>query len=174
MDLRGDKAARLYEKYSRLLLKFANGRTDDPHLASEAVSDTFEKVMKRVEKIDEADEKRTGGLLIVMCKQSVAKLYNQKCRSVGIPIAEPPDSPTESDEVVDEVLQRSSIRDIDERLSWLDEKYRVPFIMYCIDEIPVPKIAQRLGISEVTVYTRVHRAKAKIREWLDLKGGTLL
>lgn len=174
MDLQGDKVARLYKKYSRLLLKDAIKHTDDPHLANEAVSDTFEKVMKRVEKIDETDEKRTGGLLIVMCRQSVAKLYKQKCRSVGISMAEPPDSPTEADEVVNAVLQRSSTRDIDERLSWLDETYRVPFIMFCIDEIPVSKIAQRLGISENTVYTRVHRAKRKIREWLDLKGGTLL
>lgn len=173
MDSKGDMAERLFTKYSRLLLKIANDITDDPHLAEEAVSDTFEKVLKRKKKIDESNERRTGGLLIVMCKQSVAKLYKQKCQSVGVLMSEPPEKMTELDEVLEEILQKESSTDIRKQLSWMDPKYLDPLVMYYADEIPVPVISQRLGISENNVYTRLHRAKAILRKRYK-NGGMLL
>lgn len=63
-----EKFLRLHEKYSRLLLKVALESTDDPHLAHDAVQQTYERVLTMIDKIREGNQKETGGLLIRMCQ----------------------------------------------------------------------------------------------------------
>lgn len=174
MESRADKAKRLYEKYSRLMLKVAYDSTDDSQLAEDAVSQTFVKVLDRIDSIDESNEKRTGSLLILMCKQAITEEYKKKCRAIGVPLAEPNSGATEPDAVISEVLKNESPAILRQQLSWLPSKYLEPLILHYVDELSVREIADRLETSESNVYTLLHRARKKLLDYSERNGGQLL
>lgn len=174
MDSRADKAERLYKKYSRLMLKVAYDSTDDPQLAEDAVSQTFVKVLDRIDSIDESSEKRTGSLLILMCKQIITEQYKKKCRTIGIPLAEPDSGATRPDAVISEVLENESPAMLRQQLSWLPPKYLEPLILYYVDELSIAEIAKRQKTSESNIYTLLHRARKKLLDYSERNGGQLL
>ena len=49
----------------------------------------------------------------------------------------------------------------------LDEKYRLPVILYYVDELKVNEIASLLDMKESTVKTRLRRAREQIRRYMD-------
>lgn len=173
MVSKADKAECLYMKYSRLLLKIAYRKTDDAYLAQDAVSQTFEKILKRLDTIDESDEKHTGALLILMCRQAVVDLHKQKSKVIGILLAEPPSNATAPDAVENEVVQSCSWGEIRSALSWLPRMYLDPFLMHHLDDMSISEVSQKLGITEGTVHTRLHRARVKLREEYFRNGGKL-
>ena len=173
--LRRKKVERLYQKYSRLLLKVARDSTDDPYLAEDAVQQTFEKVIARIDDIDDTDERRTGGLLILMCKQAVAEQHRRKTRVIGVTMDSPPEQVSDDpDPLLEHLLRMESPEVIRDYLSWLPDKYLDPLLMHCIEEKSVSCIAHMLHISEKGVYMRIARAKQKIQSHIEKEGGWLL
>ena len=49
----------------------------------------------------------------------------------------------------------------------LDRKYRVPLMLFYFDGYSTREIASLLGISENTVSTRLSRARAKLKMYLE-------
>lgn len=174
-DLRRKKVERLYEKYSRLLLKVARDSTDDLYLAEDAVQQTFEKVIARIDDIDDTDERRTGGLLILMCKQSVAEQHRRKTRAIGVTMDSPPEQPSDTlDPLSEHLLRMESPEALRDYLSWLPDKYLDPLLMHYIEEKTVTQIAHTLRISEKGVYMRLRRAKQKVQAHIEKEGGWML
>ena len=62
-------------------------------------------------------------------------------------------------------------------LEKLDERYRVPFVLRDLEELPTPEVAAILGITEALVRQRVHRARLMLRGFLSAaasgQGGTI-
>jgi len=52
----------------------------------------------------------------------------------------------------------------------LDEKHRLPVLLRYVHELPVPEIAAALGLPEGTVHSRLHHARARLKEALALNG----
>lgn len=65
---------------------------------------------------------------------------------------------------VDEIVeQRRDVQRAVALLERLPERYRVPFVLRDLEEMPTSEVASVLGISEVTVRQRVHRARLMLR-----------
>ena len=56
----------------------------------------------------------------------------------------------------------------------LPDKYRLPLTLYFVEQVDYARIAGMLGIKEASVRSRVHRAKAMLRERVapGRRGGT--
>jgi RNA polymerase sigma-70 factor (ECF subfamily) len=52
-------------------------------------------------------------------------------------------------------------------LERLDVRYRVPFVLRDLEELPTPEVAAILGITEALVRQRVHRARLMLRGFLS-------
>jgi RNA polymerase sigma-70 factor (ECF subfamily) len=52
-------------------------------------------------------------------------------------------------------------------LERLDERYRAPFVLRDLEELPTPEVAAILGITEALVRQRVHRARLMLRGFLN-------
>lgn len=172
-----EKFLRLHEKYSRLLLKVALESTDDPHLAHDAVQQTYERVLTMIDKIREGNQKETGGLLIRMCQQMVHYLYSKKIKAVGkqpnpdeFDMEQIPDESTR--DIMKDLIQKESTEELVESLSWLHEDFRNPLIYRYVYDMTTKEIAEMLGINENLVYSRIHRAKLKIKNRLKKNGGS--
>jgi len=73
----------------------------------------------------------------------------------------------------DELLDRRRLaRLAREALTRLPERYRVPFVLRDLEEVPTAEVAAILGLSHALVRQRVHRARLMLRGYLNhLSGG---
>jgi hypothetical protein len=59
---------------------------------------------------------------------------------------------------------------LDEAVAGLPEKYRVPFVLHHLQEMPVAEVARKLNCPQGTVACRLARAKAQLRTRLIRRG----
>ncbi len=62
------------------------------------------------------------------------------------------------------LIQKETSRGLRQAVDTLDEKHRLPVLLRYQHGLSVPEIAQALGLSEGTVYSRLHYAHRKLRE----------
>lgn len=163
------KIERLYRRYHRLLRTVAFNATDDRFLAEDAVQNTFLKVIRFVDKIDDENPRRLGRLLTIMCKQAVTELFHAKVRAIGTPddeLAYEYEGMT-PELYLEHLTQQQQVRYLKCCLEKMDPKYGIPLRMRYVDNVPIAQIAIELGIPENTVYMRIHRARAKLRESME-------
>jgi RNA polymerase sigma-70 factor (ECF subfamily) len=68
----------------------------------------------------------------------------------------------------DEILDRDRLaRHAKEALGRLPERYRAPFVLRDLEEIPTAEVAAVLGVSRDVVRQRVHRARLMLRGYLS-------
>lgn len=70
---------------------------------------------------------------------------------------------TPTEELVEENQQSSALWAAVNRL---DEKHRLPILLRYLDDLTAPEIAQILGITEGTVYSRIHYARQYLYQQL--------
>jgi RNA polymerase sigma-70 factor, ECF subfamily len=73
-----------------------------------------------------------------------------------------PESDLVARAVVDE--RRASVRDAIERLP---ERQREVVRLHKLEGVPMSEVARRLGVRDVAVRVRAHRAYENLREWLE-------
>lgn len=88
-----------------------------------------------------------------------------------------PLTPTPESETED----RDRIRRLQSILESLGPKYRIPYLLYYVENVKIAEIAEIEGVSEEAIRKRITRARARIRslarddpvlaEWLDTTGG---
>ncbi|HEX7064759.1 MAG TPA: sigma-70 family RNA polymerase sigma factor [Bacillales bacterium] len=88
----------------------------------------------------------------------VQKLYEQPA---------PPRPP----EVEKQLLKNDEYRHLHNLIIGLDEKYRVPLVLFYFQEKKYDEIAEILSIPLATVKTRISRARRKLKELLEMTAG---
>lgn len=174
--MNSNKVDTLYKNYSKMMLRAALKKTKDFQLAEDAVHQAFVKIIGILDKIDDQDERRTGGLLCLMTQQAVTELYNKKEKALGTTFDELHESTefinSSNEDLLDVLLKKDSIRNLKESLSWLPEKYRSVIILKYSYELSSREIAQITESTINIVDVRIHRAKQRIKKHL-LEGGSL-
>lgn len=85
-------------------------------------------------------------------KQRVRKIFLRSDMNDAMEAADPT-SPLE------ELERRRRERALYEILAALPEKYRTVIVLFELEGLDVPHIAERLGVREATVYVQLHRAR---------------
>jgi RNA polymerase sigma-70 factor (ECF subfamily) len=68
----------------------------------------------------------------------------------------------------DELLDRARLaRQAHEALARLPDLYRTPFVLRDLEELPSAEVGRILGVTDVTVRQRVHRARLMLRGYLS-------
>src|SRR5579872_7314898 len=62
---------------------------------------------------------------------------------------------------------------LDEEIQALPNRYREPFIRYCLEQANCAEVAQQLGLEEATVRKRLTRARKRLQEQLKTRGVSL-
>lgn len=158
----------LYETYRHLLLTVAMDVLGDSYLAEDAVQETFLRIARNMDKIDEIHSRQTKRYLISTARNAAIDLYRkqdrQRRREVNVEDAEAmmPVSYLETD-------MDNAVLDI---LKNLPEKYREVFLLKYSAGMENSQIAKICGIRETTVRQRIARGKAMIEDALEkLEGG---
>lgn len=78
---------------------------------------------------------------------------------------------TTQDSAEAQVLLFEEDRELHAAIIQLDEKYRLPLILYYFQDLSYQQIADVLNISLSAVKTRLHRAKDSLKKAMDNNGG---
>ena len=155
----------LIRNYGDSLLRLCTLYLRDPHLAEDAVQDTYLKVWRHYQKFEGRASEKTWitRIAINTCKSYLASAWRQRVET------------TEVTQVLEEGLQSSSgNRDAYEKLNntidlmkeimKLKDKYRLAILLYYYQELPVPEIAKIMGRQESTVFTLLKRGREQLRK----------
>ncbi len=72
----------------------------------------------------------------------------------------------------DRILVFEEDRELHQAIQLLEEKYRIPIVLYYFQELTYEQIGEVMNIPLATVKTRLLRSKEQLKSALALKGGT--
>ena len=163
-----DKVIRLYKSYGRLMLWEANRILGDISLAEDAVHDSFVKVIKYLDKIDDKICPRTASYLVTICRNTAIDTLKKQSR---IEYAEYTDGAAgQNPDTVEIVISRELSGELKDIIKNLKPIYRDVFILRRVYGHSRTEIADICGISEETVKKRLMRAKQQIMTELERRG----
>ena len=154
---RQDTLARLMEEHGDRLYRLCLLLLRDPHLAEDAVQDTFFRAWRSGGFRGESGEKTWLTAIAVNVCRDYRRLYWYRKRLDSEELLEqipaPPDAEPQDDEILRQVFA-------------LAPKYREPVLLYYWQELTVPEVAALLHEKENTVSTRLRRARAQLKQTL--------
>lgn len=139
--------------------------------ADDLYQDTFLKMTELRERVDIRSNPK-GYLLSVavnLWKNRRRKTaWRQRITGVWISMDEQEwDVPSEETAVEDQLICREEERQVRKAVDGLPEKYRMPVLLFYMEEMSLREIAGILGIPEGTVKSRLHKAKKMLEKELE-------
>lgn len=165
---RGDRQAfdeliRLYYDYvSGFLLK----NTGDETLSEDLTQETFLKMIRSIEKYDTGGSASFGTWLITIVKNC----YIDHLRRNRIQLEDIDSLPLEDEKsVADEVEKKLQYEQIMKALEMLPSEQALAIKLKYVEDMTLAQIAERFGVQQKTIKSRIHDGTVKLRKMLNLK-----
>ena len=160
-DTDRQKFIQLYDLYHVQVEQTAMCILKDQHDAEDAVQNTFLQIIKHFHKVYEISCENLPFWIISIVKNEALMILRKKKRVVHL---------EDWDSFVEETEYISEYRELVQLFSRLPETYRAALEMKFLLDYSGKEIAQRLGISETAVNTRISRGRALLKEILEKEG----
>jgi len=159
-----DKLVRLYERYKDMLFRFARTYFQNQSDAEDAVQETFARIAKHLNKIDEKDEKRTRSFLFIICRNiSLNMLKKQKKLVPDDGLYDKIDTEMEPEkDSLSIVINRESARELIDAIKTLKEPYQDVVFLRFYHDFTYDEIAKLLQIEPATARKRIERARVQL------------
>lgn len=165
------KITELYEEYYTYLLKYSisqfrrYGRSSYMYDAEDAVQNTFVKLTQNIKRIDFSKGKKcVQGFIFTLLSHEIVNILREN------------EEILEFDEefynnsmytFVDELVMHEFYDEVVRALKNLDDKYRATLQLVYNEGMTVNQIAEMMGLSTKTVYTRLLRARKILLETVE-------
>ncbi|WP_409969899.1 sigma-70 family RNA polymerase sigma factor [Bengtsoniella intestinalis] len=155
-DAEREEFSRLYHRYGNAMLRVAQRYfSSDLSMAEDAVQNAWLKVVRNFSKIQEISCKKQGAYLVVIVKNESISILRKHRKEVPF-----------DETLVCEDAEHGDAESIIVLIRNLPETYRAVLDLRFVEERTPQEIAQQLGLTESTVYTRIHRGRALLMEKL--------
>ena len=168
------KIETLYDKYKYLMMREANRILNDKCLAEDAVHQSFIKIMKNIEKINNDDETKTRSFLVIICRNTAIDIYknrlylNNNSNSLDYEIDDEDDvSAVDYREPSKIVIDKETVKRVATYIENLPAIYRDVLLLEKLHENTKEEIAELLNINYETVRKRSLRARKMLIEALE-------
>lgn len=172
MDLseREQALEQLVDAYGDGVLQLAYFYVRDRDLAEDIFQEVFTRVYTHLDRFRGESSPRTWiyRIAVNLCRDKLRSWSLRRVLLLGEEAlfgAAPP-----SPDAVDEVLKQADREELLRAVMELPVEYREVVLLYYYEEMDVREVAATLGLSEGTVRSRLHRARAKLRAMLT-EGG---
>ncbi|MCM1262895.1 MAG: RNA polymerase sigma factor [Butyrivibrio sp.] len=159
------------DTYGKDLYSFCCCVANDRQKAEDLYQDTFLKMYEIMEKntiITNPKSFLMGVALNLYRNYKRKSSIRQKILGNRVPASENSEDIPSGEKAVDDVVifmeERAAVR---KAVNKLPDKYRIPLILFYMEEFSQADIAAMMQISESAVKTRLHRAKKILREKLE-------
>jgi RNA polymerase sigma factor (sigma-70 family) len=157
--------ASLYERYFDVVFKYCLPRLRfDESAAADCAHAVFDAALEKREKLSR--HPNPAGWLMLTARHMVHKRWTRDAKSAAesIPLDLLTAIPDKRDPFDAIELSDSDISRITEAvLSGLNENEALIYGLYFKEDLPIPEIAKRIGISEKAAHARLDRVKAKLK-----------
>lgn len=153
------KVELLYEKYNGLMFAAAYKILGQKEDAEDAVFESWERIIKNIEKINEIDCKETRSFIVIITERISIDLYRKKGRRREIAV----------DNLEDHPFVLTNDREImqAEDIAWIrsiPKKYSEALILHYVNGYSMKEIAGLLGIKEGSVASRISRGRKMLEK----------
>ncbi len=150
----------IWELLSAKLRGFILSRVHDENVASDLVQETFLRIHKSLDTID--DDSRVESWVFQIARHLIADYYRSQ-KKTATPLGIEPENGTEkSDNMNDRAAGW-----IAEMIGQLPDTYREAVRLYEMEHLPQQEIADRLGITLSGTKSRIQRGRELIKASLD-------
>lgn len=170
----------LYEKYKNTVWVHICKRIYDRGLREDILQEVFLKLHQHLQTKNFTSEAKARAWLIRVAKNTTTD-YGRKGNTINKhnvfrandDIIFTNCTDTKSEQPLDEVLKQELAEDLQGALETLKPMHRQVVEMYFYDELSTEEIAEKLGIPQFTVYSRLRKARLLLDKEIDnlLKGG---
>lgn len=169
------KIEHIYYKYHEYMVRYAvgklhaMGRTNFVYDAEDAVQNALMKISRHIEKIDfSRGDKDVKNYCMTVLSNEIYEVLNQN--QEDFELDEENCSTTEYN-FIEEIEIRERYDEVVKAIAALDEKYSTTLYLIFHEEKTVNQVAEMMGISPKTVYTRLNRGKQILLD--SLKGAEI-
>ena len=154
----------IFNSYKKTMYYVANSILKDEHYSHDAVQNSFLKIIKNIDKIEDVKSNKTKGFIVTIVKNSSIDMYRKLQKEKS-----------KVKELENEILGfENEVYDTDilpnkveVAILKLPERYKQVFFLKYSHGLHDNKIAEILDISTSTVRTRIKRGKEKLKIILD-------
>lgn len=151
-----DKFELIYKKYKKIMFYIAKDILQNNHNAEDAVSLSFLKIIKHLDKINEINCNKTKSFIVIIVKNTSIDLYRKIKKE-----KEHIDSIEEKYELF-ENIEFEVENSVQEAILKLPSKYRdILFLRYC-HQLEYDEISKVIDIKQSTIRSLVSRGKKKL------------
>lgn len=156
--------------YGKDLYSFCCSVTYNRQEADDLYQDTFLKLYDMVD--DLVIEKNPKGFLMSVSinlyrNQKRKFSIRQRITGAEISIEEAVDIPAKEQMTEEKVLMHEQCHRVREAVKKLPDKYRIPILLFYMEEFSLAEISRILNLPEGTVKSRIHRAKKILKQKLE-------
>ena len=160
----------IFDMYSGTMLKVAYGITRDKQLAEDAVQESFLRITKNLERLEDIYSPETRGYILTITRN--ASLSVLKVRN-GITNRECPldeiENVQESCDLEQEVISKVGFEELVSTIRELPKIYADVLYMDWVMDLSIHEISVQLGLQEDTVKKRINRGKKTLQKQLIKK-----
>ncbi|MBQ6685810.1 MAG: RNA polymerase sigma factor [Firmicutes bacterium] len=155
------KFIEIYEEYCGLMERAALSIVKDQHNAEEAVQNSFVQIIRHFEKIYEIPCKELRFWIISIVKNEARMIIRKQKNVIQL---------EDWDGFIAGSENISEYPELVQLFSKLPETYRAALEMKILLDYSGKEIAQRLGLSEEAVHTRISRGRKLLRDIAEKEG----
>lgn len=146
-------------EYSTIMFHVAFEILRDNGLAEDAVHESFLNLGKRSFKVNNIYSKSTKGFMLVVVRNVAINIYNKRKKAPQVFEGEIFQLIDDQPLPLDAIISHEMREDIKNLLETLDPIYADVVLLKYYKDYSCADIANLLGVSKETVWTRLHRAK---------------
>lgn len=161
-----DKFVTLYEKYKKIVYFTIKRFISDEHLIEDISQEIYIIIGNHLDKINMKDHKRTQNYIITITRNYCKNYLRSQNKSREDSFDEILDLHTESDPILDYIINKEKMQQLILEINNLADIYKVVLELKYITEFSDSEIAECLKINKKTVQMRLYRAKIILRERL--------
>lgn len=159
------------QTYGKDLYSFCCSMTHNRKEADDLYQDTFLKLYEiKDEVVIEKNPKSFLMTLAVNLYRNYKRKLSVRQRIVGIGLSledNPIDIPSGEQMTEEKIVEQEACLIIRKSVKQLPDKYKLPILLFYMEDLAVADISQILSLPEGTVKSRIHRAKKILKQKLE-------
>lgn len=164
-----DPVAGIYEKYGADMKKTAKAKLRDSanaeYDAEEAVQNAFIRIIEKRDYARFHGSEELHAYLMMVVANEAAKILQKQ--SGEIETCELSDDICKEEDFFTKLLLKSEAEQVMRAMMRLKDRYRTVLTLYCVEELTVQEISERLGMKRKTVYTNISRGRVLLLRMME-------
>ena len=159
-EIRRQRFDRLVAGYHQDMYRYAAWLSRDPAIAQDVVQEALLRAWKSLDNLRD-DGSAKQWLLTIVRRENARFFERKRLETVDI------DNLTASQEALLGVEENTELDDMRKAIYELDDDYREPLVLQVLMGFSTREIAEQMGLKQGAVLTRLHRARARLKDKME-------